>query len=259
MIRFKSLGSGSTGNAAIVEVAGHQPARLLVDCGFGLKHLVTRLAAANLQPHQLDAIFITHEHGDHIGCAAALALRFELPIWMSSGTYAAIGSPELGNKLHIAQDGEAINVKGLTVMPFTVPHDAREPLQLSCTNGQTKIGILTDLGHATDHVLHHLEGCSTLVLECNHDAELLANSSYPEFLKRRVGGPYGHLSNDSAANIASAVHHNGLKKIVAAHLSLQNNTPALAKSCLMNALNLPWPADEIVLTNAASGCDWVLA
>ena len=259
MIRFKSLGSGSTGNAAIVEAAGDQPVRLLVDCGFGLKHLVARLAAANLQPQQLDAIFITHEHGDHIGCAAALALRFELPIWMSSGTYAAIGSPDLGNSLRIARDGEAIAVKDMTVMPFTVPHDAREPLQLSCTSGPTKIGFLTDLGHATDHVLHHLEGCSALMLECNHDAELLANSSYPEFLKRRVGGPYGHLSNDSAADIAKAVHHSGLKKIVAAHLSLQNNTPALAKSSLVNALALPLCGDEIVMSNAESGCEWVLA
>lgn len=257
VIRFRSLGSGSTGNAAVVESAGDHPARLLVDCGFGLKHLLARLSAANILPEQLDAIFITHEHGDHIGCAAAMAVRFELPIWMSSGTYAAIGSPDLTPFLHLAHDGEPFAVKGMTVVPFTVPHDAREPLQLTCSSEQAKIGILTDLGHATDHVFMHLEGCSALLLECNHDTQLLANSSYPDFLKQRVGGPYGHLSNDRAANIAKTLQHSGLKKIAAAHLSLQNNSPALVRTCLSNAL--AWTGEEIVMANALAGCDWVVS
>lgn len=257
MLRFKSLGSGSTGNATVVESGHENPARLLVDCGFGLKHLLARLAVAGLQPEQIDAIFITHEHGDHIGCAAALALRYQLPVWMSAGTYAAIGAPDFGDMLRIARDGEPIDVGAMVVLPFTVPHDAREPLQLTCTSGLAKLGILTDLGHATDHVLNHLQACSALLLECNHDSELLANSTYPAFLKNRVGGHYGHLSNEHAADIAQAVGHSGLKAVVAAHLSLQNNTPALARDCLAKAVS---SADsEIVLADAASGCGWVEA
>lgn len=255
MLRFKSLGSGSTGNACVVESAGPVPARLLVDCGFGLKHLLARLRHAELSPDQLDAIFITHEHGDHIGCAAALATRYQLPVWMSSGTYAAIGSPDLGGMLRIARDNEVITVGDMTALPFTVPHDAREPLQLTCTSGDAKLGILTDLGHATDHVFAQLEACGAVFLECNHDADLLANSGYPEFLKHRVSGPYGHLSNDSAAHIAQIISHSGLKTVVAAHLSMQNNTPQLARQCLSQAVIRF--GSEIVLADAALGCEWV--
>ena len=241
----------------MVEHIGESTTRLLVDCGFGLKHLLLRLAQAGLSPHQLDAIFITHEHGDHIGCAAALAVRFQLPLWMSAGTYAAIGSPDLMGMLRIARDGEPIEVSKMVVMPFTVPHDAREPLQLTCSQGASKLGILTDLGHATDHVLHNLQACSALLLECTHDTDLLAQSAYPEFLKSRVSGRYGHLSNEHAASIAKAVGHEGLKVVVAAHLSLQNNTPELAHSALTQAI--AWFDTKIILANAQHGCDWVEA
>ena len=257
MLRFKSLGSGSTGNATVIEAGHENPVRLLVDCGFGLKHLLARLEVAGLRPSQIDAIFITHEHGDHIGCVAALALRYQLPVWMSSGTYSAIGAPDLGGMLRIARDSETIEIGAMAVSPFTVPHDAREPLQLTCSSGTAKIGILTDLGHATDHVLMHLQACSALLLECNHDSALLAGSTYPEFLKQRVGGQYGHLSNEHAAQIAQAVGHSGLKTIVAAHLSLTNNTPALARECLRKAV--AYTGSEVVLADAASGCDWVAA
>ena len=255
MLRFKSLGSGSTGNAAVVESHDDKPSRLLIDCGFGLKHLLARLDAAGLQGSDIDAIFVTHEHGDHIGCAVAFAARCGIPLWMSAGTYAAIGSPPLNGLLRIARDGEEIRLGQMSVLPFTVPHDAKEPLQLTCSRGSAKLGVLTDLGHATSHVLSHLAACSTLLLEFNHDAELLAASSYPEFLKHRVGGPYGHLSNDSAAQIAKDVSHSGLKTIVAAHLSLQNNSPALTRASLSHTDVRV--ADAIVIADAATGCDWI--
>ena len=255
MLRFKSLGSGSTGNAAVVESDGHQPTRLLIDCGFGVRHLLARLEAAGLQGGDIDAIFITHEHGDHIGCAAAYALRYQIPVWMSAGTYAAIGSPPLNGLLRIARDGEPIALGQMTALPFTVPHDAREPLQLTCSSGSAKLGVLTDLGHATSHVLSHLQACTALLLEFNHDTDLLAASGYPEFLKRRVGGPYGHLCNDNAAQIAKDVTHSGLKTIVAAHLSLQNNSPELAKASLSKAAVRG--DTDIVIADAASGCNWI--
>lgn len=255
MLRFKSLGSGSSGNATLVEACGASPFRLLVDCGLGLRHLTYRLAQAGLQPEDIHAIFITHEHGDHIGCARALALRYSIPVWMSGGTHAAIGAPDFAGLLRTARDAEAIDLGGLQLTPFTVPHDAREPLQLSCTDGAAKLGILTDLGHATSHVLAHLRGCNAVLLECNHDADLLAQSAYPEFLKRRVGGPYGHLSNAAAAEIARNIKHAGLKHIVAAHLSAQNNRPALVQALLAEAMSCA--AGEVVVANADEGCSWL--
>ena len=194
----------------MIEVSGVSPFRLLIDCGLGLKHLKLRLEEASLQPEDIHAIFITHEHGDHIGCAHSLSRRFKIPIWMSSGTYNAIGSPDFDGLLHTARDGEAIDLGALQITPFTVPHDAREPLQLSCTDGALKLGVLTDLGHATAHVMAHLHACDALLLEFNHDTELLAQSRYPEFLKNRVGGLYGHLSNTAAAEIVCQLNHLGV-------------------------------------------------
>ena len=144
-MRFRSLGSGSTGNATVIESGGLLPFRMLVDCGLGIKQLQYRLLRAGLQPEDINAIFITHEHGDHIGCARAMALRYRIPVWMSKGTHAAIGSPDFDGLLHIARDGQTIETGGLQITPFTVPHDAREPLQLTCTDGRHCIGILTDI------------------------------------------------------------------------------------------------------------------
>lgn len=256
-MRFKSLGSGSSGNAAVVEVAGvgGRKLRLLVDCGFGIKQLEARLVTAGLQLSDIDAVFLTHEHGDHIGCAPTLCARFNIPVWMSRGTYIAIGSPVLEGLLCLARDGEAIDLGALQITPFTVPHDAKEPLQLTCTDGNRKIGFLTDLGHATPHVLAHLADCHALLLECNHDTALLAQSKYPAFLKDRVGGLHGHLSNDAAAEIARAVQHPGLQHLVASHLSEQNNRPDLAQHAMAAALTCQ--ADDIVVANAKTGSPWL--
>ncbi|MGH8822223.1 MAG: MBL fold metallo-hydrolase [Rhodoferax sp.] len=255
MLRFRSLGSGSSGNATVVEAGrGSKVTRLLIDCGFGLKHLDARLGAAGLTASQLDAVFITHEHGDHIGCVRQLALRERIPIWMSRGTHAALGASDLDGLFHTASDGQAIDLGGLQLMPFTVPHDAREPLQLTCSDGESRLGVLTDLGHATTHVLAHLGQCQALLLECNHDPDLLAASSYPAFLKNRVGGLHGHLANADAAAIARAVQHPGLQRVVAAHLSKQNNRPALARTALAEALGKG--AVAIDIADAQHGTAW---
>jgi phosphoribosyl 1,2-cyclic phosphodiesterase len=256
VLRLRNLGSGSTGNATLVEGgSGARTTRLLIDCGLTLKELDARLARAGLRASQIDAVFVTHEHGDHIGCARGLARRERKPVWMSEGTYAGIGQPDFDGLLRTAQDSSPIDLGELQVTPFTVPHDAREPLQLTCTDGARKLGVLTDLGHATPHVLAHLALCHALMLEFNHDPGLLARSRYPDVLKRRVGGRHGHLSNQQAGEIVQAVAHEQLAHVVAAHLSLQNNLPQLARDAMAQALGLWAPA--VTVADAVLGTDWL--
>lgn len=256
MIRFKSLGSGSSGNATVVQAReGAQTVHLLVDCGLGIRELDKRLGAAGMLAEQIDAIFITHEHGDHIGCARQLAARERIPVYMSEGTYVAIGEPDFEGMLRIARDATPIEVGSLRIEPFTVPHDAREPLQLCCFDGDVRLGVLTDLGHASAHVLQQMAGCRSLLLECNHDEDLLAAGSYPPFLKRRVGGAYGHLANSAAAAVAQALQPRGL--VVAAHLSEQNNRPELARAALAAALDCA--ADDLYVADGAKGSGWLTA
>jgi phosphoribosyl 1,2-cyclic phosphodiesterase len=256
VLRFKNLGSGSAGNATVIQGrSGTSISHLLVDCGLGIRQLDQRLGQAGMLAEQIDAIFITHEHADHIGCARQLALRERIPVWMSHGTYAAMGEPEFHGLLRIASDTQPIEIGALRVLPFTVPHDAREPLQLTCTDGADRLGILTDLGHATSHVLDQLSGCGSVLLECNHDPQMLAASTYPPFLKRRVGGAYGHLANDAAAASARAIQGTGLKQVVAAHLSEQNNRPDLARAALAAALGCG--IADILVADAANGSAWL--
>ncbi len=258
MLRFRSLGSGSSGNATLVEAAdGPRRSRLLVDCGLGMRQLERRLQTSGLALDDIDALFITHEHADHIGCAQALALRQRIPVWMSQGTHAALGHPDFGEWLRVARDGEAVHIGAMALHPFTVPHDAREPLQLVCSDGASRLGILTDLGHVTPYVATQMQRCDALLLECNHDPELLEQGPYPPFLKRRVGGPWGHLANAVAAALLAEVAHAGLRHVVAAHLSEQNNRPGLARAALAGALGCR--DEDIIVADGASGCEWLSA
>jgi len=256
MLRFRSLGSGSAGNATLVEAtSGGRTSRLLVDCGFTLRHLDARLARAGLAARDIDAIFVTHEHGDHIGCTYALSRRERIPVWMSEGTWLATGGRDFKGRLNLARDGLDIEVGDLLVQPFTVPHDAREPLQLRCTDGARSLGILTDLGHATPHVLGRLMHLDALLLEFNHDSDMLAGSAYPPFLKLRVGGNYGHLSNTAAAAIARTVCHPGLRHLLGAHLSEQNNRPDVVRRVMAEALGAN--EHEMLTATAAEGSPWL--
>lgn len=256
MLRFRSLGSGSAGNATLIEAGnGLATSRVLVDCGFGLRHLEARLERAGLAATDISALFITHEHGDHIGCAHAFSRRHGTAVWMSEGTWMASGARDYEGRLSFARDGEPIEVGELMLRPFTVPHDAREPLQLRCTDGARHLGVLTDLGHATPYVIAQLGGLHSLLLEFNHDVDMLAVSSYPPFLKQRVGGKWGHLSNDAASDIAQALCHSHLRHLVAAHLSEQNNKPEIVRQAMAQVLGAS--ADEMLTANAAEGTPWL--
>ncbi len=257
-MRFCSLGSGSSGNATLLEVtSGITTTRLLIDCGLPYKHLEERLARRALSMSDIDAVFVTHEHSDHIGCARQLALQAKLPILMSRGTYAAIGCPDLEGRAQFAFDGQPIQVKDLCIHPFTVAHDAKEPLQLTVTDGDKRFGLLTDLGHVTPYAVQQMQNLHALVLEFNHDEAMLQASKYPPFLKQRIAGNYGHLSNVQAANLLQAISHKGLRHVVAAHLSEQNNHPDIVLSTI--ALCEAGFNFEVCVADAEAGFDWLTA
>ncbi len=255
-LRFKSLGSGSAGNSTLVEAGdGLRRRYLLIDCGMPLRKLVGRLQQAGVEPEEVAAVFITHEHVDHTGCVQQLVMRYRIPVWMSRGTHAGMGAPDWEGLARWARDGDTLEVAGMQLQPFTIPHDAREPLQLRCSDGDRVLGVATDLGHATAHVVDCLQQCHALLLEANHDPDMLAASRYPDFLKRRVAGRLGHLSNAASAELARILNHSRLGHVLAGHLSERNNLPELAAQALAPALNRS--LCEVLLADAEHGSDWL--
>jgi phosphoribosyl 1,2-cyclic phosphodiesterase len=255
-MRFASLGSGSEGNALLVESAsGTTTTRVLLDCGFSAKEVERRLARLDVRADEIDAILITHEHTDHIGGALTLARKWSIPLHMSWGTARAVGADEAPVDLHVLWGDESVVVGDLEVLPYTVPHDAREPLQYVFSDGASRLGVLTDVGVATTHITNVLSGCDALVLESNHDVGMLASSRYPASLKARIGGMHGHLNNDAAAGILAALDRSKLRHLVAAHLSQQNNLPELAQAAF--AAVLGGTAADVMVATQADGFDWL--
>ncbi|MCY1302106.1 putative metallo-hydrolase YycJ [compost metagenome] len=229
---------------------------MLLDCGFGIRETARRLERLGVTPDQLDAVLVTHEHGDHVGSAYAFAARHRLAVYTSHGTWLATSHMRGADVADVRVCGadHAFAIGGIQVLPYTVPHDAREPLQFVLSDGQSRLGVLTDAGMETPYVTARLSGVDALVLECNHDREMLRNSVYPASLKRRIGGDFGHLANEVAASILGQVAHAGLNRVVAAHLSQQNNTRELATGALAAALGaLP---SEVLVADQEMGLDW---
>jgi len=251
-MRFACLGSGSEGNALVVEAGD---TRILLDCGFGLRETVARLGRFGLAPEDLHAIVVTHEHSDHIGGVARLAAKFGLPVWVSHGTHAFLANlDQVPGDCHLFDSHSAFAIGALSIQPFPVPHDAREPAQFVFGDGRVRLGVLTDTGCSTPHIQAMLSGCEALVLECNHDPAMLANGPYPPSLKRRVAGNYGHLDNAAAAELLRTLDTGRLQHIIAAHLSRKNNTPQLAREALAEALECE--PDWIGIADQDDGFDW---
>ena len=250
-MRFASLGSGSKGNSTIVESG---TACVMVDCGFGLRNACTRLERIGKSPADLTAIIVTHEHSDHWKGIGALSAKYNIPVYLSAGSLKAkeIRSGEaLFNCIDSHKD---FYVGDICIKPVPVPHDAREPIQYILSNGKVQLGILTDLGHFTPHVVSSYSKCDALLLECNYDDDMLLDGPYPRFLKDRVSGMFGHLSNRQAADLLLALDLSRLKTLVIGHISAKNNDVSLIKAAIE-----PLCGEDIVLSFAdqESGSPWM--
>lgn len=252
-MRFASLGSGSRGNALVVE-AGRT--RVMLDCGFGLSDTQLRLSRVKLLPSDLSAILVTHEHNDHVGGVARFARKFALPVWLTAGTLKSLpGDTFSGVSVKLIDDHSAFAIADLEIQPYPVPHDAREPVQYVFGDGARQLGVLTDVGASTPHIEEMLSGCQALVLESNHDSAMLRDGSYPPFLKQRVAGKFGHLNNEDAARLLSVLAHGKLQHVVAAHLSEKNNHPGLVRTAFSRALSCE--EDWIVIAEQDGGTEWL--
>jgi phosphoribosyl 1,2-cyclic phosphodiesterase len=256
-LRFASLGSGSEGNALVVEVAGEgaRKTRVMMDCGFGLAETETRLARAGLTPDGLDAIVVTHEHSDHIGGVVRFAKRHQIPVWLTHGTAKILRENSLPAALiNFVDPHESFAINDVHVTPYFVPHDAYEPVQYVFSDGASRLGVLTDTGALTAHIEETLTRCDALVLECNHDLDMLMSGPYPASLKKRVSGRFGHLDNATAAALLRNIDCSKLKHVIAAHLSERNNLPELARTALAGALACA--EDWIGIADQQLGFDW---
>lgn len=232
-MRFASLGSGSQGNGLIVEHDGY---RILVDCGFGLADTARRLARLELEPGDLHAIVVTHEHDDHAGGVARLAAKYRLPVWMTPGTLRGMEGFFSGCDVRPIDGYRPFSMGSMQVSPYPVPHDAREPAQYVFSDGRVRLGLVTDAGEVTPHMIAVLTGCDGLLLEFNHDAELLRRGRYPDTLKRRISGRWGHLANEAAQALLAMLAGQQLRTVVGMHLSHENNRPELVRSAMEGVL-----------------------
>lgn len=250
-MRFAALGSGSRGNGWLVEAGA---TRVLFDCGFGVRECEQRLARLNVAAASLAGVAVTHEHSDHAAGAFALARRYGLTLFMTRGTLAAMRPDEAPPRLQFITGDMPFAVGDLEIVPFPVPHDAREAVQFVCHDGRFRLGMLTDIGTPTPHAVRCLDGCNALVLECNHEGEMLRKGPYPPPLKARIAGSYGHLENAAAAALLASLDRSRLQHVVAAHLSEQNNRPELARAALASALDCA--AEWIGVADQDNGIAW---
>ncbi|MSR14141.1 MAG: MBL fold metallo-hydrolase [Gammaproteobacteria bacterium] len=241
-MRCALIGSGSAGNASLICSA---TTSLLVDCGYSIKTFEERAEALDFEPASLTGILVTHEHDDHVGGVAALARKYQIPVYCTRGTRVATEAREgtLEQWRQISPHA-SFTLGDIEIHPVPVPHDAREPSQFIFQQRERRIGILTDLGSITPYVVNEYRQCDLLVLEFNHDPALLASSAYPARLKRRIAGNYGHFSNLQSQALLLAMQAPTLRHVIAAHLSERTNHPDLVARCLEETTqtlgNLSW-------------------
>lgn len=225
-MRFSVLASGSGGNACYIET---DHSRILIDAGLSCRELVRRLEILEVKPVHLDALVITHEHLDHIRSAGPISRRFNIPVYINDPTMEKMKEGMGSIAGHVSfVTGRTLEVKDIVIETFTKCHDAADPVGLVISSNGSRLGIITDVGRSTRLLEDRLRGCSALIIEFNHDEVMLEQGPYPLYLKRRIRGPEGHLSNREAGELLKALTHNELRHVVLAHLSDKNNLPEKA-------------------------------
>jgi len=252
-MRLSLLASGSKGNSLFLET---DSCRLLIDAGLSGRETIARLASIGVDAETLDGILITHEHTDHVRGVGALARRLKIPVLGASRMLRA-AQQVIGRADLIEFDpGSPLIFKGVSIDPFPITHDACDPVGFRIEGSEGCIGFATDLGIATRLIQEKLKGCRALVLEFNHDEQMLQDGPYPWHLKQRIRSSHGHLSNSQAASLLEEVLHPGLQGVFLSHLSEVNNDPALAISCartLLSCQNLCAPDLFLGCQHLASG------
>jgi phosphoribosyl 1,2-cyclic phosphodiesterase len=220
-VRFASLGSGSKGNATLVE---WRDTCIMIDCGFSIKDTTRRLDKLGKSPSDIDAILVTHEHSDHWKGVVPLSAKFDIDVYVTAGCLYSRSAEDKTFPCNIIDSHREFQVGDLVVTPVPVPHDAREPVQFLFNSDHHQLGILTDLGSLTPHIAAAYGNCDGLLVEANHDVDMLHNGPYPDFLKDRVAGPWGHLNNQQTANLLATINQQRIQQLVIGHISDKNNS-----------------------------------
>lgn len=236
-IEFTTLASGSKGNSIYI---GTEDTKILIDAGLSGSKIDSALNNINLSLENIDAIFVTHEHSDHIESIGVISRKYNIPIYATEGTWNSIperiGKILKSNKRLVYKD-EGILLNDIFIHSFQVPHDAKEPVCYSVIHNNVKICVVTDIGHITRDIIENMRHCSGLVLESNHDINMVKNSDYPQVVKERILGKYGHISNETCGKLLACIMNDKLKNVFLSHLSQDNNTPELAYLTVANTLD----------------------
>ncbi len=254
-MRLAVLGSGSSGNAVLIESAGR---RILVDAGFQCREIERRLATLERRKEELDAVVFTHEHQDHVRGASVLLRKTRIPCYATAGTYEGTPLPDIGTRRRVLQSGRPVEVAGFRIEPFSIPHDAREPIGVVIEDSAgCRVGLAADLGTRSRLAWGRLRDLDALILETNHDLQMLHHGPYPWALKQRIAGRHGHLSNAEAAEGIPELLTERLQTLVLYHLSRTNNTPALAAETIGQKLDDERAAVRVVTSEQDRPTDWL--
>lgn len=236
-MKLKSLKSGSKGNASLVYTKN---TKILVDCGISGKAVKEAMAQIDISPEEINGIVVTHEHYDHIKGIGVMMRRYDIPVYANSMTWTAIMQNDLGKlndkNIKIFEGVEPFVIGDISINPFKIPHDAAFPVGYAFDDGRTRAAVATDMGMLTEEVFRAIGGCKEVLVESNHDINMLEIGPYPYQLKRRILGSYGHLSNDDAAKAAELLVRMGTENIMLGHLSEENNYPGLAYETVRTGL-----------------------
>lgn len=253
-MRFCVLGSGSSGNCVLIE-SGEE--RILVDAGFSCREIERRLDEVGVSSRSFSAVLLTHEHGDHTRGAPRFSRRHSVPIHATRGTLSALRIPQHAPTPVVIESGRVLEVGPFRLQPFEVPHDAREPIGLVIESGGARLGIAADLGRRSARAWKLLRELDALVLETNHDIQMLQQGPYPWPLKRRIAGDLGHLSNRDAADGLREVLSTRLRWVVLYHLSRTNNRPTLAREAVARVLSLGAGRTRICVSEQSRPTPWM--